>query len=115
MTVERDRLRRRARELGVEWFYWDNEGHYHESDPEAVQRVVDVLEADYGSIGTRRVTPVVVGSPERIHVGADIDEVHLALADGTTLELADRRRRRDVRRRTPHRQPPAVPDRAGCG
>ena len=54
MTVERDRLRRRARELGVEWFYWDNEGHYHESDPEAVQRVVDVLEADYGSIGTRR-------------------------------------------------------------
>ena len=79
-------LRGRANELGVEWSYWDNEGRYHESDMEAVRRVVEVLEAD-AVTGPRNLEPVIVGSPASIPVGEGVDQVRLALADGTELEL----------------------------
>ena len=81
-----DALRGRANELGVEWSYWDNEGRYHESDMEAVRRVVEVLEAD-AVTGPRNLAPVIVGSPASIPVGEGVDQVRLALADGTELEL----------------------------
>ncbi len=86
MSMDVDALRGRANELGVDWSYWDNEGRYHESDMEAVRRVVEVLEADVAT-GPRHLAPVIVGSPANIPIGDGVDQVHLTLADGTELEL----------------------------
>ena len=89
-----DALRGRANELGVEWSYWDNEGRYHESDMEAVRRVVEVLEADAAAAGPRNLAPVIVGSPASIPIGDGVDQVHLTLADGTDARAGGVRRRR---------------------
>lgn len=80
-------LRERAHELAVETFYWDNEGHRHECNMEALARVVEVVEADYSRSAGRRTPPVVVGSPERVYSGG-CREAHLLLADGTAADLA---------------------------
>ena len=48
MTVMDDAaLRQRATELAIETFYWGADGVRHEADPEALRRVVEVVEADY--------------------------------------------------------------------
>lgn len=82
-----DALRERAHELAIETFYWDNEGHRHECNLEALRRVVDVVEADYSRSAGRRTPPVLVGSPERVYAGG-CREAHLRLADGTAVDLA---------------------------
>jgi 4-alpha-glucanotransferase len=79
-------LLRRARELGVETFYWDVDGTRHESNVESIAKVVEILEADYAH-SRGRVHPVIVGQPGTIHVGTDLDQVQVRLADGTTLDV----------------------------
>lgn len=86
--MDLDRLRHRATELGAETSYRDNEGHHFDADPEALARVVDLLEDDDGRTRTRRVPCVITGSPERLYVGPDVDDAHLVLTDGTTVDLA---------------------------
>ena len=61
-----DALRERAVELGVEPFYWDVEGGYHDTPEHTLRAVVDVLEADADPGHARRLPPVIVGRPERI-------------------------------------------------
>ena len=85
--MDLDRLRHRATQLGVETSYRDNEGHHYDADPEALARVVDLLEDDDGRTGPRRVPCVITDSPERVHVGPDVDDAHLVLADGTAVGL----------------------------
>jgi 4-alpha-glucanotransferase len=79
-------LRDRARELAIETFYWDNEGRRHDANPEALRRVVEVVEADYTRSAGRRTHPIVLGSPERVYGGGATD-AHLVLADGTEAAL----------------------------
>lgn len=89
-----DALRERAGELAIETFYWDNEGHRHEADPEALQKVVDVVEADYQRSAGRRTHPIVLtarrspGDPgregEHVYAGGASD-AELRLADGTVV------------------------------
>ncbi len=81
-----DALRRRAEALGAETFYWDDQGNYHDADPESLRRVVEVLEADVAT-GERRTPAVVVGSGGTLSVGTGIDDAALTLADGTTVAL----------------------------
>ena len=84
-----DALRRRAEALGAEPFYWDDRGTYHDAHPEALRRVVAILEADAAAAGpSRRVPPVVVGSGGLIPVGSGIEHAALTLADGSTVDLA---------------------------
>ena len=80
-------LLRRARELGVETFYWDVDGTRRESNIESIATVVEILEADYAADPHRRVRSVIVGQPGAVHVGAGVDQVQVRLADGTTLDL----------------------------
>ena len=83
-----DALRRRAEQLGAETFYWDDQGTYHDAHPEALRRVVEVLEADAaGDAETRRVPAIVVGSGGHLAVGAGVDNASLTLADGSVVEL----------------------------
>ncbi len=92
-----DALRARANELAIESFYWDNEGRRHDANPEALQRVVDVVEADYARSEGRRTHPIVLtarrpptgvsGAPERVYAGGASD-AELLLADGTAAGLA---------------------------
>ncbi len=81
-----DALRRRAEALGAETFYWDDQGNYHDADPESLRRVVEVLEADVAT-GERRTPAVVIGSGGTLSVGTGIDDAALTLADGTTVAL----------------------------
>ena len=94
--TEADALLHRARELGVETFYWDVEGKRHDSNPESIATVVEILEADYAGSGDRRTPAVIVGrldpsghrpDPGPIYVGGGVDQVHLRLTDGTTFDL----------------------------
>ena len=83
-------LRERAHELGVEPFYWDNEGRRHDTNPESMRRVVDILADDYSRSAGRRLHPMVVGEAgpsESLRVGGGVDQVGLRLADGTTRDL----------------------------
>ena len=83
-----DALRNRAHELGIESFYWDNEGHRHDTNAEAMARVVKILEEDYSRSKGRRLHPMIVGSPDPLYVGSGVDQAFLTLADGTTLDVA---------------------------
>jgi 4-alpha-glucanotransferase len=82
-----DALRRRAEALGAETFYWDDQGNYHDADPESLRSVVAVLEADAQSAARRSTPPVVVGSGGPLQVGPAIDHAGLTFADGTTVDL----------------------------
>lgn len=82
-----DALLLRAQELGVETFYWDVDGTRHDSNPEAIAAVVEILEADYARSHGRRVRPLIVGQPGPMHVGGDVDQVQLRLVDGTSLDI----------------------------
>jgi 4-alpha-glucanotransferase len=73
-------LRARAVELGVEPFYWDVAGGYHDTPEDTLRAVVEVLEADAEQDTSRRLPPVIVGRPERID-----GEARLVLADGSEL------------------------------
>ena len=77
-------LRERAVELGVEPFYWDVEGGYHDTPEQTLRAVVDVLEADADPGTSRRLPPVIVGWPGRIDTAG---EVSLELADGTEIAV----------------------------
>lgn len=91
-----DSLRARANELAIETFYWDNEGRRHDANPEALQRVVDVVGADYARSEGRRTHPIVLtarrspgasaGVPEHVYAGGASD-AELLLADGTAVVL----------------------------
>ena len=80
--------RRAARRATTGWTsYWDNQGRYHESDPR------DGAGDRRGARGRRRdrpaahLAPVDRRAPGEHPVGDGVDQVHLTLADGTTLEL----------------------------
>ena len=83
-----DALRNRAHGLGIETFYWDNEGHRHDTNAEAMARVVEILEEDYARSEGRLLQPTIVGSPEPLFVGGGVDQAFLTLADGTSLDVA---------------------------
>lgn len=80
-------LQQRAHELGIETFYWDNEGRRHESNPQSMRRVVEILEDDYSRSEGRRLHPIIVGSPGSLYVGSGVDQAFLRLVDGTTVDL----------------------------
>lgn len=86
-----DALRHRAHELGVETFYWDNEGTRHDASPAALARVVEILEDDYSRSDGRRLHPMIVASPLEspgsFAVGGGVDQAVLRLLDGTTVDL----------------------------
>ena len=82
-------VRHRARQLGVETFYWDNEGRRHETSLEAMRRVVEVLEDDHARSAGRRLHPVILGSPGRLHVGGGVDQACLQLLASTTDSTTD--------------------------
>ena len=84
-------------ELGVETFYWDDEGHRHESNLESIATVVEILEADYARSRRSPSAPVIVGQPGSVHVGDGVDQVQVRLADGTDARRARRRRARHDR------------------
>jgi len=86
-VTDLDALRLRAHELGVETFYWDNEGHRHETNPESMRRVVEVLEDDYARSAGRRLHPVILGSPGPLPVGGGVEQASLLLADGTRVDV----------------------------
>ena len=86
--MDAEALRHRAAELGVETFYWDVQGGYHETASETLRAIVDVLEADADdSNPPGAVRPVVVGRPEVVDVGSAAD-AELVLGDGTAMALA---------------------------
>ena len=84
--TDRDGLRRRAIELGVETSYWDVAGELHHAPEETLRAVVDVLEADAAAGGIRQFDPVIVAPAPRLPVGM-LTDVQLTLSDGTTIEL----------------------------
>jgi len=86
-VTDPDALRSRAHELGVETFYWDNEGTRHDANAEALARVVEILEEDYARSEGRRLHPMIVGSPGPLYVGSGVDQAFLRLTDGTTIDL----------------------------
>lgn len=88
-----DLLRERANELAIDTFYWDVEGERHEANPEALARVVDVVEADYSRSQGRRTHPIVLAAdrrvgdgPLRVDVGG-CDDAELLTADGEQAAL----------------------------
>jgi 4-alpha-glucanotransferase len=85
--MELDALHHRARELGVETFYWDDQGTRHEANPEALTRVVEILDADYSRNAGRRLHPIFVGAPGTLPVGDGVSDASLQLGDGTELDL----------------------------
>jgi 4-alpha-glucanotransferase len=88
-VTDRDALRRRATELGVEVSYWDVTGQLHHASESTLRAVVDVLEADAASGPARQVEPVLVvreAAAATIAVGS-LTELELVLADATTIEL----------------------------
>jgi len=86
-VTDLDALRERARELAIETFYWDNEGRRHEANPEALHKVVEVVEADYARSAGRRTHPIVLGSPSRVY-GGGASDARLELADGTDVPVS---------------------------
>lgn len=83
-----DTLRARAQDLAIETFYWDTEGRRHDANPEALRRVVEVVEADYARSAGRRTHPIVLAGRDtgRVHAGGAA-EAELLLADGTAVEV----------------------------
>jgi 4-alpha-glucanotransferase len=82
-----EQLRQRAAELGAEVSYWDVAGELHHVPDATLRAAVDVLEADAAEGGSRRLEPVIIGSPAGVPVGS-LTEFELTLADRTTIELA---------------------------
>ena len=112
MNMDVDALRGRANELGVEWSYWDIEGRYHESDMEAAAA------RRRGARGRRGDRAAQLGTGDRrarrraSPVGDGVDQVRLALADGTELELEVSDGAVSFSDVLPDRQPSAVAHRA---
>jgi 4-alpha-glucanotransferase len=82
-------LRARARELGVQTEYHDVAGTLHQADPEALDAVVAVLDADRAAASATALTaPVHVGGPVRI-----AGRVHSASVevDGAPVDVEVRR------------------------
>jgi 4-alpha-glucanotransferase len=78
-----DALRARAEELGVQVSYTDVGGNHHDADDIALQRVVDVLEADRASaLGVDRVAaPLHLAAAEPLRVTARVTQTILTVAD----------------------------------
>lgn len=73
----------------METSYWDDRGNLHDAGTESLRRVVDVLAADADTgASARRTPPVLVGSGGPLAVGGGIDHAAIAMADGTTLDVA---------------------------
>ncbi len=75
-------LRQRAIELGVEPYYWDVAGGYHDTPEHTLRVVVEVLEADAEPGTARRLPPVIVARS----TGTKLPEgAQIVLADGTAV------------------------------
>ncbi len=80
-------MRQRAVELGVEPYYWDVAGGYHDTAEHTLRAVVEVLEADAEPGTARRLPPVIVGRSS----GTELpDGAQIVLADGTAVDASAR-------------------------
>ena len=76
-----DAVRLRAEELGVQTSYYDVLGTHHEARPEVLRQVVDVLEADLGSVPEGQIAPIHLADGSPVAVGGAVADVEFVVGD----------------------------------